>query len=49
MTVYLVRLDSGKTVRVTQPNAYRHADEPVTREQPVYLHWHSSCPVVRAD
>ena len=27
MSVYLVQLDSGKMMRVTQPNAYRHADD----------------------
>ena len=46
MSVYLVKLDSGKVVRVTQPNAYRHADDLVTWEQSVYLHWHASSPVV---
>ena len=49
MSVYLVRLDSGKVVRVTQPNAYRHADDLVTWDQPVYLHWHSSSPVVLSE
>jgi putrescine transport system ATP-binding protein len=46
MSVYLVKLDSGKVVRVTQPNAYRHVDDLVTWEQSVYLHWHASSPVV---
>jgi putrescine transport system ATP-binding protein len=46
MSVYLVKLDSGKVARVTQPNAYRHADDLVTWEQSVYLHWHASSPVV---
>jgi putrescine transport system ATP-binding protein len=46
MSVYLVQLDSGKVVRITQQNAYRHADDRVTWEQPVYLHWHASSPVV---
>jgi putrescine transport system ATP-binding protein len=46
MSVYLVQLDSGKVVRVTQPNAYRHADDRATWDQPVYLHWHASSPVV---
>jgi putrescine transport system ATP-binding protein len=49
MSVYLVKLDSGKVVRVTQPNAYRHADDLVTWDQPVYLHWHSSSPVVLSE
>lgn len=46
MSVYLVQLSSGKIVRVTQPNVYRHADNLVTWDQSVYLHWHASSPVV---
>lgn len=46
MSVYLVKLDSGRMVRVTRSNAYRHADDLVTWDQPVWLHWHSSSPVV---
>lgn len=46
MSVYLVRLDSGKIVRVTQPNVYRHADDLVTWDQTVYLSWHASSAVV---
>jgi putrescine transport system ATP-binding protein len=45
MSVYLVQLSSGKMMRVTQPNAHRHADD-ITWDQPVYLHWHASSPVV---
>jgi putrescine transport system ATP-binding protein len=48
MSVYLVQLDSGKTVRVTQPNVYRHADECISWDQAVYIHWHPSSPVVLA-
>jgi len=46
MSVFLVQLDSGKVVRVTQPNVYRHADERITWDQAVYIHWHASSPVV---
>jgi putrescine transport system ATP-binding protein len=46
MSVFLVQLDSGKTVRVTQPNIYRHADERITWDQSVYIHWHPSSPIV---
>lgn len=49
MSVYLVQLNSGKVVRVTQPNAYRHADDLVTWDQSVYLHWHPSSPVVLSE
>jgi putrescine transport system ATP-binding protein len=46
VSVYLVRLDSGKVVRVTQPNVYRHADDNFTWDERVYLRWHASSPVV---
>jgi putrescine transport system ATP-binding protein len=45
MSVYLVQLGTGKMMRVTQPNAHRHADD-ITWDQQVYLHWHASSPVV---
>ncbi len=45
LSIYLVRLPTGKVVRVTQPNTSRHA-ETVTWDQPVYLSWDSSSPVV---
>jgi putrescine transport system ATP-binding protein len=46
MSIYLLRLDSGKVVRVTQPNTYRHADDRITWEERVFLHWHPDSPVV---
>jgi putrescine transport system ATP-binding protein len=46
MSVYLIKLDSGKIVRVTRPNVRRHEEGEVTWDQPVYLHWHPSSPVV---
>jgi putrescine transport system ATP-binding protein len=46
MSVYLVKLSSGKMVRVTQPNVRRHEQNAITWEQPVYLHWHATSPVV---
>jgi putrescine transport system ATP-binding protein len=45
MSIYLVQLSTGKMMRVTQPNAYRHADD-ITWDQQVYLYWHASSPVV---
>jgi putrescine transport system ATP-binding protein len=45
-SVYLVRLNSGKIVRVTQPNIRRHEGETITWDQTVYLQWHPSSPVV---
>ncbi len=45
-SVYLIRLDSGKTVRVTQSNVWRQISDRVTWEEPVWLHWHATSPVV---
>jgi putrescine transport system ATP-binding protein len=46
MSVLLLKLDSGRTVRVTQPNTYRHADDSLTWEERVWLTWHDSSAVV---
>ena len=46
MSVFLVKLASGKQLRVTRPNMWRHDDENITWEQEVYLHWHDTSPVV---
>lgn len=46
LSVFLVLLASGKTVRVTRPNMWRHEYEQMTWEQEVFLHWHDSSPVV---
>ena len=46
VSIYQLRLDSGKVLRVTQPNVYRHADDRITWEERVYLHWHATSPVV---
>jgi putrescine transport system ATP-binding protein len=45
LTIYLVKLATGKIVRVTQPNTSRYADV-ITWDEQVYLHWDSSSPVV---
>jgi len=45
LSIYLVKLPTGKVVRVTQPNTSRHA-EAITWEQQVYLSWDSSSPIV---
>jgi putrescine transport system ATP-binding protein len=49
MSLYLVQLASGKVVRVTQPNTYRHAEASITWDQQVYLSWHASSPVVLSE
>jgi putrescine transport system ATP-binding protein len=46
MSIYLLRLASGKVVRVTRPNVYRHADDNITWDEHVYLHWRPESPVV---
>jgi putrescine transport system ATP-binding protein len=46
MSIYLVQLASGKMVRVTQPNIVRKAEDRITWDEPVYLHWHASSGVV---
>ena len=46
VSIYLVQIDSGKTVRVTLPNNMRDAEHRITRDESVYLSWHGSSPVV---
>jgi putrescine transport system ATP-binding protein len=46
ISVYLVRLDGGRMVRVTIPNAERHADERIVWDESVYLSWQPAAPVV---
>jgi len=45
LSIYLVKLPTGKVVRVTQPNTSRHA-ESITWDQQVYLSWDATSPVV---
>jgi len=46
LSIYLVKLASGRMVRVTQPNTIRHPDDRITWDENVYLHWHSTSGVV---
>ncbi|MEO8307279.1 MAG: polyamine ABC transporter ATP-binding protein [Pseudomonadota bacterium] len=47
VSVYLVRIDSGRTMRVTVPNIERLSDdERIQWEETVYLTWHASSPIV---
>jgi putrescine transport system ATP-binding protein len=46
VSIYLLKLDSGKVVRVTQPNVWRHTDDRITWDERVYLSWHPESPVV---
>jgi putrescine transport system ATP-binding protein len=45
LSIYIVKLPTGKMVRVTQPNTSRHA-EAIGWDQQVYLSWDASSPVV---
>ncbi len=45
LSIYLVKLRTGKVVRVTRPNTSRHA-EAITWDQEVCLSWDASSPVV---
>ena len=46
MTVFLVKLESGREVRVTQANRTRKPDEQFHWDDAVYLSWDASSPVV---
>lgn len=46
MSIYLVRLLSGKLMRVTLPNMMRGGERPIVRQDNVWLSWHDSSPVV---
>ena len=46
MSIYLVQIDSGRTLRVTLPNIMRDAEHRIVRDETVYLSWHGSSPVV---
>ena len=46
LSIFHVRLDSGKTVKVTVPNVSRVTERDVTWEDEVYLSWGPHCGVV---
>jgi putrescine transport system ATP-binding protein len=46
MSVYLVRLDGGREVRVTQANRTRKPEEQFKWDEAVYLSWDAASPVV---
>ncbi|MDX1430589.1 MAG: polyamine ABC transporter ATP-binding protein, partial [Rhodothermales bacterium] len=45
-SIFRVRLPSGKVVRITRPNIFRHTGDDLTWEDDVFLTWHGSSPVV---
>ena len=46
LSVFHVRLDSGRTVKVTVPNVSRVAERPITWEDEVHVSWEPHCGVV---
>ena len=46
LSVYNVRLDSGKLVKVTQPNLVRHAEDEISWDQRVWVQWDPASGVV---
>jgi putrescine transport system ATP-binding protein len=46
LSVYLVKIASGRLVRVTLPNTERHAEDRISWDETVYLSWSASSPVV---
>jgi putrescine transport system ATP-binding protein len=46
MSVYLVRIDSGKMIRVTLPNTERQSADRISWDETVYLSWYPNSPVV---
>ncbi len=46
MSIYLVQIESGKLVRVTRPNTVRQLTERISWDEPVWLSWDASSPVV---
>jgi putrescine transport system ATP-binding protein len=49
LSIYLLTLDGGRIVRVTQPNSFRHDDDRLKWEDRVWLSWHESSCVVLAN
>ncbi len=46
MSIYLVKIDSGKMVRVTLPNSVRQLSERISWDETVWLSWDPSSPVI---
>jgi len=46
VSIYVVQLDSGKAVRIAQPNTRRHADGAFTWDDRAWVCWHESSAVV---
>jgi spermidine/putrescine transport system ATP-binding protein/putrescine transport system ATP-binding protein len=46
VTIYEVRLDGGRKIRVSRANASPFDQEHYTWDDEVWMHWHSTSPVV---
>ena len=46
MSVFNVKLPTGRMVTVTRPNLIRRADDTLTWDDQVWLHWHPASGVV---
>jgi spermidine/putrescine transport system ATP-binding protein/putrescine transport system ATP-binding protein len=46
ISIYEVKLDSGRIIRVSRPNMSRWDQEEFTWDDKVSMHWHASSPVV---
>jgi putrescine transport system ATP-binding protein len=46
MSIYVVKIESGKMVRVTLPNSVRQLSERISWDETVWLSWDASSPVV---
>jgi putrescine transport system ATP-binding protein len=46
MSIYLVRIDSGRMIRVSRPNIVRQSEDRISWDETVYLSWHASSPIV---
>jgi putrescine transport system ATP-binding protein len=46
MSIYLVKIDSGKMIRVTLPNSVRQLSQRISWDETVWLSWDASSPVV---
>jgi putrescine transport system ATP-binding protein len=45
-STYKVRLDSGKSIKATQPNLSRHAEDAISWDEPVWATWSDTAGVV---
>jgi putrescine transport system ATP-binding protein len=46
VSIYLLRLNSGRVIRVTQPNVSRKPEDRITWDERVFVHWDAASPVV---